>query len=92
MSWATWLLSLVQPLIAQALLALGVGVVTVAGISLVVDKLMSWVVGAVGGLPADLMNLLAMGGVFQGMGYIGGAISARVAMAGAANFKRFFVK
>jgi hypothetical protein len=35
---------------------------------------------------------LAIGGVFQGFGYIGGAISARVAMAGASSMKKFFIK
>ncbi|MGV2292086.1 DUF2523 domain-containing protein [Trinickia sp. YCB016] len=92
MTWATWLLSLVQPLIVQALIALGVGVLTVSGIDLAVNQAMSWCSSAVGGLPADLMNLLALGGFFQGMSYIGGAFSARVAMAGASSVKKFFIR
>jgi hypothetical protein len=92
MTWATWLLSLVQPLIVNALIALGVGVLTVGGIDLAVNQAMSWLQSSVGGLPTDLASLLAMGGVFQGFGYIGGAISARVAMAGASSMKKFFIK
>ncbi|AJY30412.1 hypothetical protein BTM_1128 [Burkholderia thailandensis 34] len=42
MTWATWLLSLVQPIIVQALVALGVGVVTVAGIDLALNQAMQW--------------------------------------------------
>jgi hypothetical protein len=92
MTWATWLLALVQPLIVNALIALGVGVLTVGGIDLAVNQAMSWLQSSVGGLPVDLANLLAMGGIFQGFGYIGGAISARVAMAGASSMKKFFIK
>ncbi|MFM0380470.1 DUF2523 domain-containing protein [Paraburkholderia strydomiana] len=92
MTWATWLLSLVQPLIVNALIALGVGVLTVGGIDLAVNQAMSWLQSSVGGLPADLASMLAMGGIFQGFGYIGGAISARVAMAGASSMKKFFIK
>ncbi|CAG9232320.1 DUF2523 domain-containing protein [Burkholderia vietnamiensis] len=92
MTWATWLLSLVQPIIVQALVALGVGVVTVAGIDLALNQAMQWLTSSVGGLGSDVANVLAMGGIFQGIGYIGGALSARVAMAGVSSFKKFFVK
>ncbi|AOI69777.1 MULTISPECIES: DUF2523 domain-containing protein [Burkholderia] len=92
MTWATFLLSLVQPIIVQALLALGVGVVTVAGIDLALNQAMQWLTSSVGGLGSDVANVLAMGGIFQGIGYIGGALSARVAMAGVSSFKKFFVK
>lgn len=92
MTWATWLLALVQPLIVQALIALGVGVLTVAGIDLAVNQAMQWLTTAVGGIGADLANVLAMGGLFQGIGYIGGGISARIALAGASSLKKFFIK
>ncbi|TKC80411.1 DUF2523 domain-containing protein [Trinickia terrae] len=92
MTWATFLLSLVQPIIFNALVALGVGVLTVTGIDLAVNTAMSWLTSSVGGFASDLVNVLAMGGVFQGFGYIGGAISARVAMAGASSMKKFFLK
>lgn len=92
MTWATWLLALIQPLVVQALIALGVGVLTVTGIDLAVNQALSWLTTAVGGLGADLASVLAMGGVFQGIGYIGGGISARVALAAASGFKKFFIK
>ncbi|HDR9165442.1 TPA: DUF2523 domain-containing protein [Burkholderia vietnamiensis] len=92
MTWATWLLGLVQPLIVQALIALGVGVLTVGGIDLAVNQAMSWLTSSVGGLPSEMANVLAMGGVFQGMGYIGGGITARVSMAAVSSAKKFFIK
>jgi len=92
MTWAAWLLSLAAPLVVNALIALGVGVLTVSGIDLAVNQAVSWLQSSVGGLPSDLASLLAMGGVFQGFGYIGGAISARVAIAGASSAKKFFIK
>ncbi|MBB5391282.1 MULTISPECIES: DUF2523 family protein [unclassified Herbaspirillum] len=92
MTWASWLLSLVGPLIVRALIALGVGVLTVGGIDLAVNQAMGWLTASVGGLPVDLANVLALGGIFQGLGYIGGGISARVALAGASGFKKFFIK
>ncbi|WP_175784078.1 DUF2523 family protein [Burkholderia ambifaria] len=92
MTWAVWLLGLVQPLVVQALIALGVGVLTVGGIDLAINAALSWLTSAVGGLPSDMANVLAMGGVFQGIGYIGGGISARIAMAGFAGAKKFFIK
>ncbi|WP_404995906.1 DUF2523 domain-containing protein [Burkholderia cepacia] len=81
------MLSLVGPIAVKALVALGVGVVTVTGIDLALNQAMQWLTSSVGGLPADLANLLALGGIFQGIGYIGGALSARVAMAGVSSFK-----
>ncbi|KWE52462.1 DUF2523 domain-containing protein [Burkholderia sp. MSMB2157WGS] len=92
MTWVTFLLGLVQPIIVQALIALGVGVVTVTGIDIALNQAMQWTTTAVGGLGSDIANLLAMFGVFQGIGYIGGALSARVAMAGVSSFKKFFIK
>jgi hypothetical protein len=86
------LLSLAQPFIVQALIALGVGVLTVTGIDLAVNQAISWLTTAVGGLPSNLANVLALGGVFQGMSYVAGAFTARVAMAGASSIKKFFLK
>jgi hypothetical protein len=92
MPFATFLLSMVQPILFQALVALGVGVLTVSGIDLAVNQCQSWLNTAVGGIPADMSNVLAMAGVFQGIAYIGGGISARVAVAGASSFKKFFLQ
>lgn len=93
MTWATLLVSLAGPLIVQALIALGVGVVTVAGVDVAVNTAMSWCTTAVGGIPSDILNVAAIGGLFQGMSYIAGAITARIAIAAASGaFKKFFLQ
>jgi hypothetical protein len=92
MTLATWLLALVQPLIVQGLIALGVGVLTVSGLDLAVNQAVSWMNSAVGGLPANLASMLALGGIFKGLSYIVGAFAARVSMAGASSVKKFFLK
>ena len=92
MTWAAWLLSLIGPLIIQALIALGVGVLTITGVDLAVNQALQWMTQAVGGIPADMANVLGLGGVFDGMSYIAGAFIARVTMAGASSIKKWFIK
>jgi len=89
---ASFLMSVIGPLVIQALIALGVGVLTVTGVDLAVNQAVSWLTTAVGGLPSDMANVMAMGGLFQGLSYIVGAFTARVAMAGASSIKRFFIQ
>jgi len=92
MTLAAFLMSVIGPLVIQGLIAIGVGVLTVTGVDVAVNQAVSWLTTAVGGMPANMVNVLAMGGVFQGMSYIVGAFTARVAMAGASSIKRFFVQ
>ena len=92
MTWAAWLVSVAGPFIIQGLIALGVGVITVTGIDLALNQAMSWCTTAVGGMPSDIVNVLALAGFWQGFSYIGGAFAARVAMAGASSMKRFFLQ
>jgi hypothetical protein len=89
---AAWLMGLIGPLVIQALLALGVGVLTVVGFDAAFGQLTGWITTSISGLPADMTNILAMGGVFQGVSYILGAVSARVTLAGIGGAKRFFLK
>ena len=92
MTLATFLMSIIGPLVIQGLIALGVGVLTVTGVDLAVNQAVSWLTTAVGGLPADMANVLAMAGFFQGASYLVGAFTARVAMAGASAIKKFFIQ
>jgi hypothetical protein len=89
---AAWLMSLVGPLLIQALIGIGVGILTVTGVDLAVNQAVSWITSAVGGMPSAVANVLALGGFFQGMSYIVGAFSARVAMAGASAITKFFIQ
>ncbi|GAB7524057.1 DUF2523 family protein [Paraburkholderia sp. 2C] len=92
MTWATWFVSVAAPFVIQALIGIGVGVMTVTGVDLAVNQAMQWVTTAVGGLSSDVVNIVAIGGFWTGFGYIGGAFAARVAMAGASSMKKFFIR
>lgn len=92
MTWAAWLVSVAAPFVIQALIGLGVGIMTVTGVDLAVNQAMTWCTTAVGGLASAAVNVLALAGFWQGFGYIGGAFAARVAMAGASSMKRFFIQ
>lgn len=91
MNLFVWLVSLAGPWLIQGLIALGVGVLTVTGVDIAVNQVLSWVTQSVGGLSADMVNVLGLGGVFDGMSFIAGAFTARVAMAAAGSLKRFFI-
>ena len=92
MTLATWLMSLAGPLLIQALIAIGVGVLTVTGLDVALNQAIAWINTGVSGLPSDMANVLALGGVFQGVSYIVGALSARVALAGITAAKRLLIQ
>ncbi|MGF7186982.1 putative membrane protein [Robbsia andropogonis] len=92
MTWAAWLLSAAGPALINALIGLGVGVMTITGIDLAVDQLLDWMRSASSGMASDMVNILGLGGIFDGLSYIAGALTARVAMAGISAFKRFYLK
>lgn len=76
----TWILALVQPLIARILTALGFSVVTIMGMDVVIGQVKTRVQSSVNGLPADMLNvfLLAGGGVALGMVF--GAITTKLVL------------
>ncbi|AOJ08414.1 DUF2523 domain-containing protein [Burkholderia mayonis] len=78
MSWASLLVSLVGPIVTRVLVALGIGFVTVTGIDLVFAQVVQWMTASVGGLSSDIANVLALGGVGDGIAYVLGGLSARV--------------
>ena len=89
---AAFLMSIIGPLVIQALIALGVGVFTITGIDLAVNQAVSWLTTGVGGIPANIANVMAMAGVFQGMSYVVGAVTTRMVMAGASSIKKWFIQ
>lgn len=78
MKIGTWLLALVQPFIARVLMSLGFSVVSIVGMSAVIDQLKQSIVGGVNGLPADMMNFFLFCGGGVGIGIIFGAIATRL--------------
>lgn len=78
MGFGTFLLSMVQPLVARVLVALGLSIVTFTGMSAVMDTLTQRAVSAWGGLPASIMQLASLAGIGEALSIIMGAIATRV--------------
>jgi hypothetical protein len=78
MGVGTWILALVQPLLARIILSLGFSVVTMVGMDSVMSGLKAGLVSSLGAMPADGLNLFLLAGGGQAAGIITGAIATRV--------------
>ncbi len=78
MKIGTWLLALVQPLLGRILTALGFSVVTITGFQAAVETLKQQLVGSFNGLPSEVLQVVLLGGVGEGLGLITAAIAVRV--------------
>lgn len=85
---ATWLMALAAPLAKRVLIALGIGVISYAGYSSIVDQVRSAVIAQWGSLSASAAALLSIGGVGESLGIILAAVSARAALMAAERFGR----
>lgn len=80
MNFSALIMALVGPAAKQVLSALGIGIVTFAGVGAALDAIIGYAQGAYGeivGLPA---TFLAMGGVNTAVSMIVGALVARLAL------------
>jgi len=75
-----WLAGLMAPLTARVLMALGFQVVTITGMSLVLDQLKAMVIAQFGQVHAAGFQLATLAGVGTALGIIFGAIATRVAI------------
>lgn len=78
MRMGTWLLAMMQPLIAKILVTLGFSVVSIVGMDLVVNQLRDAVITGVNTLPADLMGLFLFAGGGVSMGMVFGAVATKL--------------
>lgn len=78
MKLATFLLALVQPLMARILLALGFQVVTITGLVAVTDGLKAQTVAAFGLLSPQMAALFGLAGGPTGLGIIFGACTTKL--------------
>ena len=84
----SWLLAAIGPLVRKALLTLGIGALSYAGVQGIINQLfsavqLSW--GAVGGVT---QNVLTMAGVPEAVGIILGAYSAKASFIVLSKFGR----
>ena len=80
MKIATFIMSLVQPLIARILTALGFSVVSIVGVTESIDAIKNQLISSVNSLPVDLLNVFLLGGGGICLGMILGAIAFRLAI------------
>ena len=71
---------LLRLLIVRIIIATGMTFVTYAGYLVALDKFKGYIVDAVNSMPADIINLLLIGGFGQGMGYLFGAFAFKISM------------
>ncbi|MGB6097953.1 MAG: DUF2523 family protein [Comamonas thiooxydans] len=80
MKIATFIMSLVQPLIARILAALGFSVVSIVGVTESIGAIKNQLVSSVNAMPVDVLNVFLLGGGGIGLGMILGAIAFRLAL------------
>ena len=78
MKAGTWILGLVQPLIAKILITLGFSIVTITGVQAALQGLKTQLTDSVNGLPAAMLQLFLLGGGGVGLGIIFGAMTTVV--------------
>ena len=74
------LTGLLGGLLARVLIGAGMGVVTYGVLNTAVAAGLNAMVAQFGGMPADMLNMLLLSGVGQGLSIIGAAMTARAAM------------
>lgn len=80
MKIATFIMSLVQPLMARILTALGFSVVSIVGVTESIGAIKNQLVSSVNAMPVDVLNVFLLGGGGIGLGMILGAIAFRLAL------------
>lgn len=73
---AAWLIALVGPLVAKAVIALGFTALTFTGVQAVVDQLIGLAQTHWGSIPAAALNLASLSGIPECLGMIFGAYSS----------------
>ncbi|URF08061.1 DUF2523 family protein [Cupriavidus campinensis] len=77
---AGFLMALIGPLARQALIALGIGLITYVGLDAAVSGALAAAKSSLGQMPASVAAILARGGIFTAMSIIAGGITARMSM------------
>lgn len=78
MKFGTWVLAMVQPLIAKVLVSLGFSVVTITGLTGIVNTLKSEAINGLGLISPETLNLFLIAGGAQGLGIIFGACATKL--------------
>ncbi|MEZ0202878.1 DUF2523 domain-containing protein [Ideonella sp.] len=79
MSWADWLIGMIQPLITRALVVLGMGVLTYTGVDTAIGTALSTAQAALQGLPIEIAQIVARFGFFDFMSITSGGVVSGIA-------------
>lgn len=89
MPLAAWLLSIATPIAVRVLAQLGVGIVSYIGVEAAVGQLINLARTTWSGLPAIVLQFMAIGGFNTALGIVAGGVMARLSLL---VFKRFYLK
>lgn len=78
MKLGTWLLAMMQPMLAKILTVLGFSVVSIVGVEASVAAIQQRVVDGVNGLGGDVLQVFLYAGGGRALGIILGAIAFRI--------------
>ncbi|WP_431095519.1 DUF2523 family protein [Polaromonas aquatica] len=78
MKLGTWLLTLMQPMLAKILVSLGFSVVSVVGMEAALSGLKAQFISAANAMPAGMLQLFLLGGGGVALGIIFGAMATRL--------------
>jgi hypothetical protein len=88
MNLTSWILALVPSLTRQILLSLGMGLMTITGISVAWSQVQSAILSDIGSLPSSVLGLAGLCGAGDAIGIMLGAIVARVTLSALINSSR----
>lgn len=80
MNFGAWIASLVPSLVGRVLAALGMGLVTIGGLDVISGILVGYIHTSIGGFPSDVLGLLGLAGLGDGLNIVVGAIVARLTL------------
>ena len=88
MGWGAFLAAIAGPLVKRAAVALGLGVATFAGYSVLVAQLHTWMTQRLGSLMADVYAMFALIGFVDSLGIWLAAFSALAGLAAFGKIQR----
>ncbi|MFT3717220.1 DUF2523 domain-containing protein [Pseudorhodoferax sp.] len=78
MKIGTWLLSLIEPMLAKVLVSLGFGVVSIIGVDAALNTLKSQLVAQINSMPGDWLAFALYLWIGKGLGIILGACATKL--------------
>lgn len=78
MKFGTWLLAMMEPLLAKLLLSLGFSVVTIVGMDSVLNTLKAEAIAGISSMPADWLNFALYLWIGKGIGIIFAACTTKL--------------